>query len=140
MLQPKKYKFLKKQKGRIKGRFENRSNSLKFGVFGIQALEAGKLTARQIEAIRRTITNLTKREAKIWIRVFPDFPVTAKPTEIRMGRGKGSVDQWVCKINKGRILFEVTGKNLNVLRNILNYTKIKFPFKVQIVTRSTDLE
>lgn len=140
MLQPKKYKFLKKQKGRIKGRFENRSNNLKFGVFGIQALEAGKLTARQIEAIRRTITNLTKREAKIWIRVFPDFPVTAKPTEIRMGRGKGSVDQWVCKVNKGRILFEVTGKNLNVLRNILNYTKIKFPFKVQIVTRSTDLE
>lgn len=140
MLQPKKYKFLKKQKGRIKGRFENRSNNLKFGVFGIQALEAGKLTARQIEAIRRTITNLTKREAKIWIRVFPDFPVTAKPTEIRMGRGKGSVDQWVCKVNKGRILFEVTGKNLNVLRNILNYTKIKIPFKVQIVTRSTDLE
>lgn len=140
MLQPKRYKFLKKQKGRIKGRYENRSNQLKFGVFGIQALEPGKLTARQIEAIRRTITNLTKREAKIWIRVFPDFPLTAKPTEIRMGRGKGSVDQWVCKVNKGRILFEVTGKNLNVLWNILYYTKIKFPFPVQIIKRSTDLE
>lgn len=140
MLQPRQFKYAKKQKGRIKGRYENRSNTLKFGIFGIQALEKGKLTARQIEAVRRTITNLTKRQAKVWIRAFPDFPLTAKPTEIRMGRGKGNLKQWVCKVNKGKILFEVAGKNLKLIKDVLEFASIKFPIKVQIIQRSEDLE
>lgn len=140
MLQPRQFKYAKRRKGVIKPRFENKSNTLNFGVFGIQALEKGKITARQIEAVRRTITNLTKRQAKVWIRIFPDYPKTAKPTEIRMGRGKGNLDEWICKVNKGRILFEVAGRNKKTLKEILEFTAIKFPIAVKIISKSEDLE
>lgn len=140
MLQPKQFKFAKRRKGIIGPSYENKSNKLNFGIYGIQALEKGKMTARQIEAVRRTITNLTKRQAKVWIRVFPDYPKTAKPTEIRMGRGKGNLDEWICRINKGRVLFEVAGRNKKNLKEILDITRIKFPFAVKIICKSEDLE
>ena len=115
MLRPRQTKYRKAHKGRIRTKTESKSNSLKFGIFGLQALEKGKITAKQIEAVRKTISNFMKRSGKIWIRIFPDTPITAKPTEVRMGKGKGNVSYWVSKVKPGKILYEVSGKNNKII-------------------------
>jgi large subunit ribosomal protein L16 len=108
MLQPKRTKFRKQHKGRIKGVAKGGSD-LNFGTYGLKALEPERVTARQIEAARRAMTRHMKRQGRVWIRIFPDVPVTAKPIEVRMGKGKGSVDRWVCKVKPGRVMFEIDG-------------------------------
>lgn len=139
-LQPKRTKYKKQQKKRIKSNIKNKSLvNLHFGMYGIQALEESKITARQIESVRRSLTNFTKRQIKIWIRVFPNVPITKKPTEIRMGRGKGNIDYWIAKVRKGDILFEVDGKNINLIRAALKNAKVKLPLHTKIVQKYEDL-
>ena len=108
MLQPKRTKYRKAFKGRIKG-VSKGGTSLNFGSYGLKALEPERVTARQIEATRRAVTRHMKRQGKVWIRIFPDLPVSAKPIEVRMGKGKGSIDRWVARVAPGRILFEIDG-------------------------------
>ena len=115
MLQPKRTKFRKAFKGKIKGNAKG-GFTLNFGTFGLKALEPERVTARQIEATRRAITRQMKRQGKVWIRVFPDLPVSAKPIEVRMGKGKGSTDRWVARVKPGRILFEIDGVSEEVAR------------------------
>ena len=118
MLQPKRTKFRKQHKGRIKGVAKGGSD-LNFGTYGLKALEPERVTARQIEAARRAMTRHMKRQGRVWIRIFPDVPVTAKPIEVRMGKGKGSVDRWVCKVKPGRVMFEIDGVAEDVAQEAL---------------------
>ena len=134
MLQPKKTKFRKAFKGRISGNSKG-GFSLAFGEFGLKALEPERVTARQIEATRRAITREMKRQGKVWIRVFPDVPVSAKPIEVRMGKGKGSVDRWVSRVAPGRILFEIDGVPEETAREALRLGAAKLPVKTKIVKR-----
>ena len=137
LLRPNQTKYNKTFKGRNNNKIELKSNELKFGTYGLKALEKGRITARQIEAVRRTLAGLTKRKSKIWIRVFPDTPVTKKPTEVRMGKGKGNVSYWVCNVKPGKILFEIAGKDDIVIREALKVASNKFPISVKLINRQS---
>ncbi|WP_373020753.1 50S ribosomal protein L16 [Thiomicrorhabdus sp.] len=135
MLMPKRTKFRKVHKGRNRG-LAQVGNKVSFGDFGLKALERGRMTSRQIEAGRRVMTRHVKRGAKIWIRVFPDKPITNKPLEVRMGKGKGSVEYWVAQIQPGRILYEIQGVDEKLAREAFALAAAKLPFKTQVVTRT----
>lgn len=132
MLQPKKTKFRRQQKGRMKG-LAGRGHQLAFGTFGIKALENAWLTGRQIEAARQAVTRHMKREGQIWIRIFPDKPVTKKPAEVRMGKGKGAPEYFVAPVTPGRILFEAEGVPLEVAREALRLAAQKLPILTKFV-------
>jgi len=134
MLQPKRTKFRKQHKGRIHGEAKGGS-TLNFGSFGLKATEPERVTARQIEAARRAMTRHMKRQGRVWIRVFPDVPVTGKPTEVRMGKGKGSVDYWACKVKPGRIMFELDGVSEEIAREALRLAAMKLPVTTRVVLR-----
>ena len=134
MLQPKKTKYRKQQKGRMKGN-SNRGNQLAFGSFGIKALEEYWITVRQIEAARQAVTRHMKREGQIWIRIFPDKPVTKKPAEVRMGKGKGSPEYFVARVSPGRMLFEAEGVPLDIAKEALRLAAQKLPVKCKFVVR-----
>jgi large subunit ribosomal protein L16 len=134
MLQPKRTKFRKAHKGRIKG-VATSGAELAFGQFGLKALEPERVTARQIEAARRAITRAMKRQGKVWIRVFPDVPVSTKPAEVRMGSGKGSPEYWAARIKPGRIMFEVDGVPTETAREALILGAAKLPIRTKVVTR-----
>lgn len=134
MLQPKRTKFRKAHKGRIKG-YAKGGTALNFGSYGLKATQPSRVTARQIEATRRAITRHMKRAGRVWIRIFPDVPVTKKPTEVRMGKGKGSVEFWCAKVKPGRIMFEIDGVTDEVARRALELGAAKLPIKCKIVTR-----
>ena len=134
MLQPKRTKFRKQMKGRNRG-LAHRGSSVSFGEFGLKATGRGRLTARQIEAARRAMTRHIKRGGKIWIRVFPDKPITTKPLEVRQGKGKGNVDYWVCQIQPGRILYEMEGVTEEVAREAFRLASAKLPFGTKFVSR-----
>ncbi len=138
MLMPSRTKFRKRQKGRLKGD-ASRGNEISFGTLAIQAVDRGFLNSRQIEASRRAMTRHVKRIGKIWIRIFPDKPVSKKPAETRMGKGKGSVDQWVCPVKPGRILFEMDGVDLKTAVEAFKLAQAKLPIKTKIVTREAML-
>jgi len=137
MLQPKRTKFRKQHKGRIHGTATSGAD-LTFGAFGLKALEPERLTARQIEAARRAITRHMKRAGRVWIRVFPDVPVSKKPTEVRMGKGKGTPEFWACRVKPGRIMFEVDGVPADVAREALRLGAAKLPVRARFVTRLPD--
>ncbi len=134
MLQPKKTKFRKQQKGRMKGNAQ-RGHQLAFGSFGIKSLEEGWLTGRQIEAARQAVTRFMKREGQIWIKVFPDKPVTKKPAEVRMGKGKGAPELFVARVNPGRILFEAEGVPMAVAKEAMRLAAQKLPVITKFVVR-----
>ncbi|MGV6801929.1 MAG: 50S ribosomal protein L16 [bacterium] len=134
MLQPKRTKFRKMHKGRIKGKAKG-GTTLNFGSFGLKATEPERITSRQIEATRRAITRHMKRAGRVWIRIFPDVPVSKKPTEVRMGKGKGSVEFWAAKVKPGRIMFEIDGVPEEVAREALALGAAKLPVKTRIVKR-----
>ena len=134
MLSPKKVKWRKQQKGRMKGA-ANRGNEIAYGDIAIQATECGYITARQIEAARIAISRKTKRGGKIWIKIFPDKSLTKKPAEVRMGKGKGSPEKWVCVIKPGRILFEIKGVDHTVAKEALMLAKYKLPVKTKIIVK-----
>ncbi len=137
MLQPKRTKFRKMQKGRIKGAAKGGS-SLNFGSYGLKAQAPSRVTARQIEAARRAMTRHMKRAGRVWIRIFPDVPVSKKPTEVRMGKGKGTPEFWAAKVKPGRIMFEIDGVNDTVAREALRLAAAKLPIKTKIVARLGD--
>jgi large subunit ribosomal protein L16 len=139
MLQPKKTKFRKQQKGRMKGNTK-RGAELSFGSFGIKALDACWLTGRQIEAARQAITRQMKREGQLWIRVFPDKPVTKKPAEVRMGKGKGAPEYFVARVSPGRILFEAEGVNLQIAKEAMRLGSQKLPIITKFVVRKDYVE
>ena len=134
MLQPKRTKYRKAFKGRISGAAKGGFN-LDFGSYGLKAMEPDRLTARQIEAARRAITRHMKRQGRVWIRIFPDVPVSSKPTEVRMGKGKGSVDYWAARVHPGRIMFEIDGVNDTIAREALRLGAQKLPVLTRIVAR-----
>jgi large subunit ribosomal protein L16 len=134
MLQPKRTKFRKQFKGRIHGAAKG-GTTLSFGEIGLKAVEPERITARQIEAARRAIARHTKRQGRIWLRIFPDVPVTKKPAEVRMGSGKGGVELWVARVKPGRILFEIGGVNPQIAKEALELGAAKLPIKTRIVTR-----
>lgn len=134
MLQPKRVKFRKMQKGRVKG-LAGRGHTINFGSFGLKSLEAGWITSRQIEAARVAVTREMKREGQVWIRIFPDKPVTSKPAEVRMGKGKGAPDYWVACIKPGTILFESGGVPLDVAKESLRLAAQKMPVSTKFVVR-----
>jgi large subunit ribosomal protein L16 len=134
MLQPKKTKFRKAHKGRIHGE-ANRGAELSFGDFGLKSMEPGRLTARQIESARRAMTRFIKRGGRVWIRMFPDVPVTKKPAEVRQGKGKGAVEYWVAKIQPGRILYEMEGVHVDVARQAMMLGGAKLPIRTKFVER-----
>jgi large subunit ribosomal protein L16 len=134
MLMPKKTKYRKAHKGRIKGNSKG-GFALNFGEYGLKALEPERVTARQIEAARRAISRHVKRVGRLWIRIFPDVPVTRKPAEVRMGSGKGSVEFWVCRVKPGRILFEVDGVTEQVAREAFERAAAKLPIKTKFIAR-----
>ena len=134
MLQPKRTKYRKAFKGRISGAAKGGFN-LDFGSYGLKAMEPDRLTARQIEAARRAMTRQMKRSGRVWIRLFPDVPVSKKPTEVRMGSGKGSVELWVCRVKPGRILFEVDGISAELAKEALTLAAAKLPIKTRFVAR-----
>jgi len=134
MLMPKRVKYRKQMRGRMKGR-ASRGATVAFGEYGLQALEPCWMTSRQIEAARRAIVRHVERRAKVWIRVFPDKPVTKKPAETRMGKGKGAVDHWVAVVKPGRILFEIAGVDEDVAREAMRLATHKLPIKTQFVGR-----
>ncbi len=135
MLSPKKVKYRKQQKGRMRGA-SFRGSDLEFGDFGLQALECGRLTAQQIEAARIAMTRSIKRGGKIWIRIFPDKPITKKPAETRMGKGKGAPEAWVAVIRPGRIIYEMEGVSKEVADEALRLAAHKLPIKTKLVVRS----
>lgn len=137
MLQPKRTKFRKQFKGRIHG-VATGGASLNFGSYGLKAVEPERVTARQIEAARRAITRHMKRQGRVWIRIFPDVPVTSKPTEVRMGKGKGAVDYWAARVKPGRVVFEIDGVNEEVAREALRLGAAKLPIKTRFVQRIAD--
>jgi large subunit ribosomal protein L16 len=134
MLQPNRTKFRKAHKGRIHG-VATSGNSLTFGQFGLKALEPERVTARQMEAARRAMTRHMKRAGRVWIRIFPDVPVSKKPIEVRMGKGKGTPELWVCRIKPGRILFEIDGVSVQVAREALDLAAAKLPIKTRFIER-----
>jgi len=134
MLSPKRTKFRKLHKGRIKGAAKG-GFDLNFGSFGLKAVEPERITARQIESARRAMTRHMKRQGRVWIRIFPDTPVTQKPTEVRMGKGKGSVEYWAAKVKPGRVMFEIDGVSEPVAREALRLAAMKLPIKSRIVVR-----
>jgi large subunit ribosomal protein L16 len=134
MLQPMRTKFRKAHKGRIKG-VATSGASLSFGEYGLKALEPERVTARQIEAARRAMTRHMKRAGRVWIRIFPDVPVSKKPIEVRMGKGKGAPEVWVVRIKPGRVLFEVDGVSVQVAREALGLAAAKLPIKTRFVQR-----
>lgn len=134
MLQPKKTKFRKQHKGRIHGNAKG-GTALNFGAYGLKALTPERITARQIEAARRTMTRHMKRQGKVFIRIFPDVPVSKKPLEVRMGSGKGSPEYWACRVKPGRILFEIDGVNEDVAREAMALAAAKLPIKTKFVSR-----
>ncbi|MDG0988348.1 MAG: 50S ribosomal protein L16 [Yoonia sp.] len=134
MLQPKRTKHRKLHKGRIKGLAKGGSD-LNFGSFGLKAIEPERITARQIEAARRAMTRQMKRQGRVWIRIFPDTPVTSKPVEVRMGKGKGSIDFWACKVKPGRVMFEIDGVAEPIAREALRLAAMKLPIKTRVVQR-----
>lgn len=135
MLQPKKTKFRKAQKGRNRG-LAHRGSTISFGSFGLKTLEPGWLTSRQIEAARIAVTRYMKREGKVWIRIFPDKPVTSKPAEVRMGKGKGAPSHWVAVVRPGRIMFEIEGVSAEVAQEALRLAAQKLPVKTKFVVRN----
>jgi large subunit ribosomal protein L16 len=135
MLQPKRTKFRKQQKGRNRG-LAQVGNKVSFGEYGLKAVERGRITARQIEAARRAMTRHIKRGGKIWIRVFPDKPISTKPLEVRMGKGKGNVEYWVAQIQPGRMLYEMEGVSEDVAREAFRLAAAKLPVKTVVVTRT----
>ena len=139
MLMPKRTKYRKQMKGRNRGK-SYKGSSIAFGDIALKATEAGRIGSRQIEAARIAMTRHVKREAKSWIRVFPDKPLTAKPLETRMGKGKGAVDRWVMNIKPGRIIFEMAGVPEELAREALTLAKHKLPFKTKIITRENENE
>lgn len=134
MLQPKKTKYRKAFKGRIKGEAKG-GFDLAFGQYGLKAVEPDRVTARQIEAARRALTREMKRQGRVWIRVFPDVPVSKKPAEVRMGSGKGSPEFWVCRVKPGRIMFEIDGVNVATARLALELAAAKLPIKTRFIQR-----
>src|SRR5215212_4315671 len=134
MLQPKRTKFRKAHKGRIKG-LATSGVELAFGQFGLKALEPERVSARQIEAARRAMTRHMKRAGRVWIRVFPDVPVSKKPIEVRMGKGKGAPELWICRVKPGRIMFEIDGVPLDVAKESLALAAAKLPIKTRFVAR-----
>ncbi|QDF28419.1 50S ribosomal protein L16 [Halarcobacter anaerophilus] len=139
MLMPKRMKYRKYQKGRNRGKAQ-RGNSLAYGEFGIKALEHGRVDSRQIEAARIAMTRAIKRQGKVWIMVFPDKPLTAKPLETRMGKGKGAIDKWVMNIKPGRMCFEMAGVSEEMAKEALSLAQHKLPFKTKIVSRESENE
>lgn len=139
MLQPKRTKFRKKQKGRVKG-IAQRGHTISFGSFGIKSLEAGWITSRQIEAARIAVTRKMKREGQVWIRIFPDKPVTKKPAEVRMGKGKGAPEYWVAVIKPGTIMFEAGGVTSDLAKEALRLAAQKLPVRTKFVTRRDYVE
>ena len=135
MLQPKKVKYRKQMKGRIRG-LAQRGATVAFGDYGLQVMESGKITARQIEAARIAMTRHVKRGGKIWIRIFPDKPITKKPAETRMGKGKGNLEGWVAVVKKGRVLFELEGVSAVEAQAAFRLASHKLPIKVRFVSRS----
>jgi large subunit ribosomal protein L16 len=134
MLSPKRTKYRKQHKGRIHGNAKG-GTSLTFGAYGLKALQPERVTARQIEAARRAMTRHVKRQGKVWIRIFPDVPVTKKPLEVRQGKGKGSVEYWACRVKPGRILFEMDGVPESLAREALELAAAKLPIRTKFVTR-----
>ncbi|MEE2996957.1 MAG: 50S ribosomal protein L16 [Pseudomonadota bacterium] len=134
MLAPKRTKFRKAHKGRIKGNAKG-ATSLNFGSYGLKALSPGRVTARQIEASRRAITRHMRRSGRVWIRVFPDVPVTQKPAEVRQGKGKGTVEYWAARVKPGRIMFEVDGVPKEIATVALELAAAKLPVQTKVVTR-----
>lgn len=134
MLQPKRTKFRKQFKGRNRG-LAQRGSTVSFGTIGLKAVERGRMTARQIEAGRRAMTRHIKRGGKVWIRVFPDKPVSKKPLEVRMGKGKGNVEYWVAQIKPGKVLYEMEGVSESIAVEALSLASAKIPFKTAIVKR-----
>ncbi len=134
MLQPKKTKFRKQFKGRISGAAKGGFN-LDFGAYGLKAMEPDRVTARQIEAARRAMTRHMKRAGRVWIRVFPDVPVSKKPTEVRMGKGKGANEYWAAKVKPGRIMFEIDGVPLDIAKEALSLAAAKLPIRTRFVQR-----
>ncbi|HHG90786.1 MAG TPA: 50S ribosomal protein L16 [Devosia sp.] len=137
MLQPKRTKFRKAHKGRIRGAAKG-GTALTFGQYGLKAHEPERITARQIEAARRAMTRHMKRAGRVWIRVFPDLPVSAKPTEVRMGKGKGAPEYWAARVRPGRIMFEIDGVSEEVAREALRLAAMKLPIKTRFVSRIAD--
>ena len=134
MLSPKRTKFRKAHKGRIHGNAKG-GTELNFGGYGLKALEPGRITARQIEAARRALTRHIKRQGKVWIRIFPDVPVSAKPAEVRMGKGKGSTEYWAARVKPGRIMFEMDGVDGAIAREAFELAAAKMPIKCKVVSR-----
>ncbi len=137
MLQPKRTKYRKAHKGRIRGNAKG-GTSLNFGTYGLKAMEPDRITARQIEAARRAITRAMRRTGRVWIRIFPDVPVSAKPAEVRMGSGKGSPEFWVCRVAPGKIMFEVDGVPADLAREALTLGAAKLPIRTRFVARIGD--
>jgi len=135
MLQPKRTKFRKTQKGRNRGLAQN-GNKVSFGEFGLKATARGRITARQIEAARRAMTRHIKRGGKIWIRIFPDTPISTKPLEVRMGKGKGNVDYWVAKVQPGSVLYEMEGVSEELAREAFKLAAAKLPVQTTFVSRT----
>lgn len=138
-LQPKKTKYRKQQKGRMKGNSQ-RGHTLAFGSFGLKALEQTWITTRQIEAARQAVTRYMKREGQIWIRIFPDKPITKKPAEVRMGKGKGTPELFVARVTPGRILFEADGVPLEIAKEALRLAAQKLPIKTKTIVRRDYVE
>ena len=134
MLQPKRQKYRKQHKGRIKGN-AGRGHLVSFGSFGLKSLDPGRLTSRQIESARVALTRFMKREGKVWIRIFPDKPITSKPAEVRMGKGKGALDHWVAVIKPGTIMFEVDGVPVETAKEALRLAAQKLPVLTSFVIR-----
>ena len=139
MLQPKRTKFRKAFKGRIHGVAKS-ATTLDFGSFGLKALAAERVTARQIEAARRAISRAMKRQGRLWIRIFPDVPVSKKPPEVRQGKGKGSPEYWICRVKPGRIMFEVDGVSEEIAREAFTLASAKLPIKTKFIARTADEE
>ena len=135
MLQPKKTKYKKQQKGKLRG-FATSGTKVNFGYYGLKATTRGRVTARQIEAARRAMTRHIKRGGKVWIRIFPDVPITKKPVEVRMGKGKGNVEYWVAKVQPGKILYEMEGVTEEIAREAFRLAASKLPVITTFVTRA----
>lgn len=135
MLQPKRTKFRKQQKGRNRG-LAQRGSKVSFGEYALKSMSRGRMTSRQIEAARRTITRYVKRGGKLWIRVFPDVPITKKPIEVRQGKGKGNVEYWIAQIQPGRVLYEIEGVSEEIAREAFTLAAAKLPFKTAFVART----
>tara|TARA_B100000927_G_scaffold259920_1_gene229179 strand:- start:229 stop:642 length:414 start_codon:yes stop_codon:yes gene_type:complete len=135
MLQPKKTKYRKQQKGKLRG-FATSGARVSFGEYGLKAITRGRITARQIEAARRAMTRHIKRGGKVWIRIFPDVPITKKPVEVRMGKGKGNVEYWVAKIQPGKVLYEMEGVSEDVAREAFRLAAAKLPILTAFVNRA----